>query len=485
MATTSPAITSLGVGSGLDLNSIVTKLVAVERQPLTQMQAKADTLQTQVSSFGQISSLFSALQDASNALDDPTLWSKSTATSSDGTAVSVTSASSAAAGNYAVTVQSLASSQTAASSTPYAASTDIVGAGTLSIDIGSWNTAQNAFTAKTGTTTVSIDISATDTLASVRDKINATGSGVTASLVTDSTGVRLALSSTSTGVSNGFRITAADADGNNTDASGLSRVAFDPSSGAAGMQSVQAAADAAATVNGIAIASPSNTITGAVDGLTIQLQKVSSTPVNLSVASDTATVTKTVQSFVAAYNALSSYIANQTKYDDVAKQGGPLQGDSAATGLQSQLRSLLGAESSASSTFSRLSDMGLQVQRDGTISVDQTKLTAATSNLSEMKKAFSASDYSNPTNNGFARRFSTLASQVLGVDGTVTTHTASLQSLITTNTADQAAVNARADTFQQRLIAQYTTLDSNLAQLNSISSYVTQQLALMSKSTTG
>jgi flagellar hook-associated protein 2 len=481
---TTPSITSLGVGSGLDLNSIVTKLVAVERQPLGKMQNEAGVLQNKVSSFGQISSLFNTLKDASNALSDTTLWSKSLATSSDSASVSVTAGSTAVPGSYAVTVQSLASSQTLASANTYTAATDLVGSGTLNIDVGTWDSGQTAFTAKANTSTVSIDISATDTLESVRDKINAAGSGVTAALVTDATGVRLSLRSSETGAANGFRIGTTDGDGNNTDSAGLSGFAFDPTAGTTGMQSVQSAADASAVINGIAVTSASNSITGAVEGLTIQLQKVTTTPVSLSVAADKDAVTKAVKAFADAYNALAKYIGEQTKYDATAKQGGPLQGDSAATGLQGRLRSLLGATSGASATFGRLSDIGLQLQRDGTINVDSTKLDAATGNLRELKKAFSAADFGDPSNDGFARRFSTLATQVLGVDGSVTTRTAGLQKLISTNTDAQAALNSRVDTYQQRLVAQYTSLDSNLARLNSISSYVTQQLALLNKSTT-
>jgi flagellar hook-associated protein 2 len=178
-----------------------------------------------------------------------------------------------------------------------------------------------------------------------------------------------------------------------------------------------------------------------------------------------------------------SYIGNQTKYDPTSKSGGALQGDSAATNLQARLRSMVGATSGASSTFGRMSDIGLEVQRDGTLTVNQTKLDAATGKLSELKKAFSASDLGNSGNSGFARRYSDLATQALGVDGTITTRTAGLQKLIAKNGDDQTALLARVDTFQTRLVAQYTALDSNVAKLNSLSSYVTQQIANWNKST--
>jgi flagellar hook-associated protein 2 len=469
-------ITSLGVGSGLDLNSMVTQLVALERRPLTQLQTQATKLQTAVSSFGQISSLLGTLQTASNALTDPTLWSQSAVASSDITAVAVSGGIGTAAGNYAVTVQDLAASQTLASGTAYAASTDLVGSGTLTLQLGSWDAAQTSFTAKTGSTATPITVTATDTVATLRDKINAAAVGISASLVTDASGVRLSLRSTATGAENGFRVSSGDA--------ALAAVAYDPPNVSGGMALKQPAANALATVNGIDIESASNEITGAVDGLTLTLNKKTTTAVTVTATPDRSSVVTAIQNFAQAYNALASYISTQTKYDATAKVGAALQGDSATNTLQAQLRAALGSSSGASATFSRLSDVGLQVQRDGTLLVNTTKLTSAASNLAELKKAFANSDTGNAANNGFARRYATLARQVLGVDGTVTTHTAGLQKLISKNSDDQTRVNDRADAFQARLIAQYTVMDANLSKLSALSSYVTQQVAIWTKSTT-
>ena len=472
-------ITSLGIGSGLDLNNIVTQLVALERKPIGQMQQKANQLQTQVSSFGQIKSLMSAVQTASNALTDPLLWTRSAVSSGDAGVVSVQSGSNVAAGNYAVTVQSLASTQTLASSTTYTDSSALIGAGTLNLQLGAWDGTQSNFTAKTGSNATQIEVTAEDTVQTLRDKINGAGAGVTASLVTDSSGVRLSLRSTSTGAQNGFRLQATDNDGN--DALGLSLVAFDPPNGATAMQLMQGSADAKATVNGIAVASSSNTLSGVIDGLTLNLNKVSASAVNVSATSDRGAVGDAIKTFASAYNAMVSYIGEQTKYDPTAKVGGNLQGDSAATNLQERLRGMVGASTGASSTFSRLSDLGLQVQRDGTLLTNQTQLDAATGNLAELKRAFVNSDVGNSGNDGFARRYANLATQALGVDGILTTRTAGLQKLIAKNGDDQSALNDRVDTFQRRLVAQYTALDAKVAQLNSLSSYVTQQVAQWTK----
>jgi len=478
------SITSLGVGSGLDLNTIVTQLVALERQPIQTLQTKASTLNSQISLFGKVSSLFSGLQTAANKMTDTTLWQKSIASTSDSTSVAVSSGSSAAAGSYAVSVSALAGNQTVTMDNALASSTDLVGQGRLTLQLGTWDSGMTALTDKASSPPVSIDVSATDTLESLRDKINSADAGVTASLVTDANGVRLALRSKDSGAANGFRLSVDDVDGNLIDGAGLSRFAFDPPATTSGLVLKQSASNARALVNGIAVESATNDVTGAVDGLTLSLRKVTTSPVSVSVSRDRDAVMTGVKGFVDAYNAVVSFLSDQTKYDAASKSGGPLQGDAVANGLMTQLRGILNNASGASSVFGRLSDIGLASQRDGTLTINQTKLDAAVdNNLPELKKAFANSDTTTPDNNGFARRFATMASQVIASDGTVSTRTQSLQKQVTKNSDEQTRLNDRVDLFQKRLIAQYTALDANVAKLNALQSYVTQQIAQMNKST--
>jgi flagellar hook-associated protein 2 len=476
-----PAITSLGIGSGVDINSMVTQLVALESRPLVQMKSAAGALQTQVSSYGQLSSLFGTLQTAATKLTGSSLWSQAKASSSDETAVSIVGGASAAPGSYSVSVQALATNQTVVSTSAYASATDLVGSGTLTVDIGSWDVPPMNFVPQVGRGPVSVDITATDTLQTLRDKINGLGAGVTASIISDSSGARLSLRSTDTGADNGFRLSVADDDGSTADTAGLSRFAFDPGSGSTLMEQKVAAGNARATVNNIAVESASNEMSTVIEGLTLRLRKEGPGTVDVAVSSDRESIKTAIQGFADAYNALSKSITDQTKYDAASKTGGPLQGDSAATGLQRQLRNLLNVGSGASSTFSRLSDVGLQLQRDGTLRVDSAKLDSATGNLTELKKAFANND-ANPANDGFARRYADLATQVLGVDGSLTTRTEGLRQRLTQNSEDQVRVEDRVQRFQARLVAQYTAMDASLARLNSLSSYVTQQLAALSKS---
>jgi len=477
-----PAITSLGIGSGLDINSIVSQLVALESRPLVQMRQAATAMQTQVSSYGQLSSLFGALQSAANKLTGNTLWAKSSATSSDDSAVSVVGSSSAAAGSYAVSVQKLATSQTAASTASYGSADELVGSGTLTLELGSWDRPPLNFLPQVGRTPSTVTMTATDTLSTLRDKINGLGAGVTASIVTDSSGARLALRSGSTGAENGFRLSVADDDGDNTNAAGLSRFAFDPGAGNPQMEQKMAAGNAEATVNGIAVVSASNELSTVIDGLTLRLRKENFGSVDVAVTSDRESIKSAIQGFSDAYNTLSKTIIEQTKYDPATKVGGPLQGDSAATSLQRQLRSLLGASSGASATFGRLSDVGLQMQRDGTLTVDSGKLDSATANLAELKKAFANSDSANPANEGFARRYASLATQVLGSDGSLTTRTEGLRDRISRNGDEQSRTSDRVERFRARLVAQYTAMDASLSRLNGLSGFVTQQLNAISSS---
>lgn len=474
-------ITSLGIGSGIDINSMVTQLVAVESRPIAQLQAVRRSLDVQVSSLGKMQGLVSALQDAANALTSPTLWTRSTATSSDERIVALTGGGNASPGSYAVTVSSLAAPQTLASSTTFASAGELVGSGTLTFEFGSWDDPPTVFTARPGASPLSVAVTASDTLQSLRDKINAAGGGVTASIVNDASGSRLALRSASGGADHGFRVTAADDDGNPTDLAGLSRLAFDPPGGANGMSYAQRGADASATVNGIAVSATSNELAGVIDGLTLRLRQPSAVPVDITVTSDRDAVKTAVQKFADAYNELTRYIAEQTRYDPSSKVGGPLQGDSAVGGLLTRLRRQLNDASGASAVFPRLSDVGLQLQRDGTMKVDAGKLDAALGNLAELRKAFAHSDTANPANNGFARRYAALATDALGVDGSLTTRTEGLRKLISKNEEAQQRYEDRVERYRERLVAQFSAMDANLSKLNALQSYVTQQIAALQK----
>jgi flagellar hook-associated protein 2 len=478
------SITSSGIGSGLDVETIITKLMAIEQRPLTLLQTSATDIQTKISAFGSLTNAESSFRDAALAISKAETWTATNGVSSDTTSVGVSSSATATAGTYSVSVQKLAAAQSVAG-TAFASSGAAVGSGTLHIDTGSWNAGQTAFTAKSGSTGVDITVTASDTLASVRDKINAAGTGVNASIVTDATGARLVLTSSATGTANGFRVTAVDDDLANADAAGLSALAFDPPGGTTATTQTQASSDAAATINGLAVTSSSNTLADVVQGLTLNLVKVTTAPVQVSVAKDTASIKTAVQTFAATYNNLASLLAKDIKYDADTKTAGVLQGDSTAVALQRQLRMMMTANSSASTVFSTLSQVGLEMQQDGTLKVNDTKLTSAlSSNATEVQKLFSNNDVAgNGAQDGIATKFRKFGDMVLGTDGMLTTRSAGLTKSLDLNSKQQDTMSTRLADTETRLRAQYTALDTKMASLNSLSTYITQQIAQWNKST--
>lgn len=476
------AISSTGLGSGLDVESIVSSLMKVERKPAELLETQATTLKSQLSTYGQLQSYVSAFQDKSRALTSTTLWSQTLATSSDTTVASVTTGTNASTGTYSLTVEQLAAAQTA-STVVFPSKEHSLGQGQLTIELGSWTGDPATFGLKAGTTSVTVDIGPGESsLAAVRDKINAAGAGVTATVIYDATGARLSIRSSDSGVENGFRISAIETVPGDDGGLGLSALAYDPESGASNMTLNQAARNAKAKLNGVDIESASNTLADVADGLTIKLLKVSASPVDLTVSSDTDAMKTKVTEFVTAYNDLSKFISDQTKYDADSKSAGKLQGDRTVIGLQAKLREVLRGTSSASSAFGSLSQVGLEVQKDGSIKLDSKKLDAALAKPAELRKLMSASDTSTDTSSGIVYRFKQLTDRVLDVEGPLETRTAGIQSSITRNAKRVDAIDDRLAQTEKRLRAQYQALDTAMSKANALGSYVNTQMNLLSRS---
>jgi flagellar hook-associated protein 2 len=465
-------ISSPGIGSGLDVSSIITQLMAIERQPIKQLETAESKLQGQISEVGKIKGALSKFRDLSSRLAATDFWRQSAGTSSN-TAVGVTTGSAALPGSYSVEVQGLASAQSISTGL-FASSAATLNAGTLRIEAGTWNATKTSLAPNAALPAVNITIEATDTLASVRDKINAAGAGVTASILNDAGGARLMMRSSSTGAANGFRTTV-------TGGGALGGLAYDPSAGINSLNPVQDAANARATINGVPVSSASNTLADVLDGVTLNLTAPTASAVTVSVVNDTAAMKKTMEEFATAYSELSSLIATTTKYDAASKKAGPLQGDSSITSLQSRLRSMMGATTGASTSFIRLSDAGFEMQQDGSLKVNSTRLDNALANLPQLRLMFANSSATDPTLDGFAKRFRTVANDALGVDGLLSTRTDGLNERLQRNQKDQERMEQRLAQTQKRLEKQYSTLDTQLGSLNGLSSFVTQQVALWTK----
>ena len=470
-------ISSPGIGSGLDINSIITQTLAVERVPLTQLQSQASALETKLSTYGKVKSAIAALRDAASTLTRTETWGKSAGTSSDPAAVTVTTSAATRPGTYALQVNQLAAAQSNVTGT-FASASTILGEGSLTIELGSWNADQTAFTPKVGATPVTISVGPpAESLAQLRDKINASGAGVTASVLTDASGARLVLRSTLTGAPNAFRINVADGDGNNGDGLGLSALAFDPSAGILTMAQALAAANASASLNNLPIGSESNTLADVLDGMTLTLNKVTTAPVQVSATQDTPAIRKSVDTFVTAYNELNKLLADETKVVLGSKVDTKLQGDSAAVSIRRQMRNMLGQTSGASTMFTRLADVGFDVQRDGSITVNETKMSNALANAAEARKVFGNTDLAVPANDGIATQIRKLGDALLGADGTVSTKTDGLRKRIDLNQDRQLQLSDRIAMIEKRMRAQYTALDRQMGQLNSLGGYINQQVA--------
>lgn len=455
------SITSVGLGSGLDVKSIVSQLVALEKQPITALQAKDASIQTKIASFAQVKSLVSTFSDAASKLSLDSGWSALSITSSNSSAMSATVSGVATPGNYNFTVSQLAQAQTSASGTVAAGGT--MGTGTITLQVGTG-------AAKTITIADGDDTS----LAGVASKINDAASGVTASVVTDSTGQRLVLRSTDTGAAKAFTVsTTSTTEGSVS--GGLAGLAFSVK---------QTAQDTKAQINGVDVTSANRNFTEAVPGLTFTASQVTTTPVDISVTSDTATTKKNIQAFVDAYNAVNDLLSSSVKYDADNKTAGSLQGDSTAVSLQNTLRSMVGSVTSANGAYSRLSDIGISVIQGGNLSVDSTKLDkalATNTSAADVKKMFAYKD-GGDSGNGIAVKFKALTTAMLSFDGTFNSKADSLALEDKRNLADQDKVTARATALEARLNAQYTALDTKMASLNSLSAYVTQQVTAWNKS---
>lgn len=458
-------VSSTGLGSGLDVSSIVNQLVALERQPITQLQTAAKGIQTKISAYGQITSLTNTLRDASAKLAGSSLWQQSSA-SSDSTALKVSGTGSAAAGSYTVSVQQLARAHSLAS--PAQASAEaVMGSGQLALTVGG------------STTTLSFS-EADTTLADIRDAINASAAGVSAAIVSDVNGARLTLTSRQSGLAQAMTLSATDLSG------GAASGPFASLGYPGGMVETQAAANARATVNGLAVESASNQLDGAIPGLSLNLQAVTSTPAEISVSSDSSSQKAAVQAFADAYNALNNYLRTQTRYDDSTSTAGTLQGDSTAVGVLSRMRGMLRESSSASARFGRLADLGFDVQKDGTIKLDNAKLDNALAQPAELAKLFGASGSSGDSaSQGLALRMRKLADSLTGYDGQLSARSDGLRSRLNRNGDEQDRLETRVSQIQARLLRQYQALDASMSQLNGLSSYVTQQITALNKSSSG
>ncbi len=469
-------ISSTGVGSGLDVNSIVSSLMSLERRPLQQLQTRAGEMQTRLSAFGQLQGQLAALGDLAARLSEPAAWQPMRVDSSKSEAVTATTATGASAGRYRVEVQQLAQSQSLASQA-FASGTANVGTGQITITLGTQS--PGGFTpGAAAPMQVTIDASH-QTLAGVRDAINAARGPVTASIVGSGAQSRLVLRGPD-GAEGAMRVTVADDDGDPLDAAGLSALAWDPDAAPGPgrqMTQTQAAQDALFTVDGLALHSPRNQAEGVVQGVTLTLRQVTTAPVDVGVSVETMALRKNVNDFVSTYNAVVRLLRQQTQADPSGKNRGPLQADGTALGLLGQLREMVRGVVDNPGGPGTLGQMGLEVLRDGTLSAQETRLSAALASPDTLVRLFTRAD--GPVGGqGLALRLKAWSRAVSGDGGSIAQRLQGLKGSVDANQKAQDAAEDRLARTEARLRAQYQRLDGDMSRLNAQMAQMRSSLGL-------
>ena len=397
------ALTATGIGSGLDIEGLVSQLMAAERAPLDQALLRREAqLTTDISSLGSFKSALSDFRSSLQDLHNTNTFQRRNTESSASDVLTASASDGASLGSYDITVQTLADSQSLATRAAFSSLSDTVGTGTLTFTFGttsytkhpSDNTSDtyDGFVAKAGVTSKTITVdSSNNTLSGLRDAINSAEIGVSAAIVNDGASYRLLVSSDANGAENGFKIEVTDTgDGNATDSNGLSRLAFNSSAGTANVYQTVAAADAAFTINGLSLTSASNTVTNVVDGVTLNLKKTTSTAETVTISNNAPSVKKAVRGFVDGYNKYLDTLNQLTGYNADTGVGGPLQGDFSARAISNRIRADISNRASGFvGAFGSLSEIGITTTSSGALTIDDSKLASALEdNYSDVEGTF-------------------------------------------------------------------------------------------------
>lgn len=450
MATTS----SLGVGTGIDLQAMLTKIMAVERAPITALDTKISAANTKISVYGTLKSKLDALQSAVDTLQFPARLSAVSATSSDTTVAGASATYTTPIGSYSAEVTQLATSQKSFS-VAYDAGTTF-GQGTLSFTVGG-----------VAASPITLNGQASYTLQEVGTQINNAKIGVTATVITDSSGKqRMVLTGDKSGAANSFQLSStltasgsqASLDSFDTITIGLMRAT---------------AQDGKMKLDGIEIASTTNSFTAGANGLTLTAVKLGTA--NISVQNDSAKITTAAQAFVDSYNAVVSLIKSNTGYDAATKTGQALSGDSTVRSVLGNLgnaRTTTPSELS-SATFKTLGELGITIQQSGLLSLDSSKLNKAiNTSASDVIKTLSV----------YGKSFSTTVLDMQNTGGVISNRLSSLNSSVSRFKDSQASLENRVSLIEKRYKAQFIALDKYISAMNVTSSALTQQLATLTAS---
>ncbi len=449
------SVTSQGIGSGLNIGAIVSALTSAYGAAQTnQLATQKNTLTTEVSAYGTFKSALSTLQAAVTPLLSTGALAGFTATVADKTIATASASPTATAGQYTLEVQNLATAASL-SSIPIASASTAIGTGTLTVAVGTRSMA------------LAID-STNNTLTGIAAAINqATGNpGVSASILTTTSGARLVLSGTATGAANAITVTQSGGDG------GLASLVYDPTGGTTNLTQTQAAQDAALTLNGYAATSPTNVVGSAISGVTLNLiaPTASGASTTLNITPDTGAAQTSIGTFVTALNGVLTAIQSLSGYDPTTQTAGPLNGNPTLQSFQNQLENILGqVQGGNSGAIQSLSDLGITANPQGTYDSNTTTLgNALSANLSAVGNLLGGTG-------GLATQINNLVNGFTQVGGLLDTITQGLQTGLTNVATQQTALTAQLATYSATLTAQYNAMDSAVAALKQTQTYLTAE----------
>lgn len=451
---------SLGIGSGLDISTLVSELTTAEMSaPNARIERQQSGVTTQVSAIATLKSALSTFQSSLTALLSGSGFSSRSVTSGDDYVFTATATSAAALGSYQVQVQQLAQSQQLLSSNFTGGATTMVGTGTLT-----FSSASGGFSVEIGT--------GNNTLAGIRDAINSASDNqsVSATLIYGQSGAQLVLTSLKTGADAGMTITSAGGSG------GLAQLTYGTGNTANFIEKKQAQ-DAIIFLSGVEHHSSTNQISGAIDGVSLNL--LNSDPgadISLTIGNDSEKVISNVQSFVTAYNGMRSSLESLDAYDASTGEKGAFFGDSMYTTLTRQIRSAMtDSVKNLTGNFNSLASLGITSSVDGVLSADESKLRSALSvDFKAVSNVFSGSD-------GVVARMNKVITTALLTGGAVSTRSATLTERQSAIDDEQSLIDLRTAKVRERYLLKFNAMDSLLAQLQNTSTYLSQQLDALNR----
>ncbi|KFZ30928.1 flagellar hook protein [Pseudidiomarina salinarum] len=441
------SIAALGVGSGLDLNGLLKQLESAERQRLQPITLQKRSFEAKISAYGKLEGALSQFQDAVKKLGAAETFGASTS-SVTGDSVLAAATNAAPTGSYSVSVGQLARAYSVATN-GVADKTAELGVGTISFTLGDG-------------TAHTVDVAAGSTsLEAIRDTINNQQNDVRASLVNDGSGTpnRLVFSSAVSGTDKAISSLTYGGD-----------LAANLSSDAATEITAQ---NAALSVNGINVTSQTNQVAGAIEGVTLSLTKAGDSTVTVN--RDQEAISGAVTEFVEAYNNIQKTIGDLSSFNSETGSAGQLLGDSGLRSVEGRLRTAL-SNSVPEANLKTLSELGITRQLDGTLVVDEERLTQlSTDQVGDLQAFFAGTG----TAEGFASKTATAVGQLLGENGLITTGTEGFKNMLSRLDDRYIREEERIASTIDRYRTQFGQLDSLIASMNSTSSYLTQQFAAL------